>query len=122
MSQLLRQQQRARIGFTPYDRFLIYATGGLAYGEVKSYASVTGVQNAALGWSGSKSDVKYGWTLGAGAEYALTNNWTLKGEYLYYDLGKHMVSIDRVTGPAGTASAELPTAGHIGRVGLNYRF
>jgi outer membrane immunogenic protein len=118
---------RARIGYTPVDRFLIYATGGLAYGEVKSNASVSGVQAAALGWSGSKSDVKFGWTVGAGAEYALTNNWTIKGEYLYYDLGKSNVT----TAANAAAAAAVPgvaylnkveNTGHIVRAGVNYKF
>lgn len=118
---------RARIGYTPVDRFLVYATGGLAYGEVKSNASVFGVQNAALGWTGSKSDTKFGWTVGAGAEYALTNNWTLKGEYLYYDLGKSTTA----TAANAAAAAAIPnvayvnrveTTGHIVRAGLNYKF
>jgi outer membrane immunogenic protein len=118
---------RARLGYTPMDRLLIYATGGLAYGEVKSNASVAGVQAPALGWSGSKSDVKFGWTAGAGAEYALTNNWTLKGEYLYYDLGK-----SKVTTAANAAAAaavpgvaylnEAKNNGHIVRAGVNYKF
>jgi outer membrane immunogenic protein len=118
---------RARIGFTPYDRFLIYATGGLAYGEVKSNASVSGVQAAALGWSGSKSDVKFGWTVGAGAEYALTNNWTLKGEYLYYDLGKSNVTTAANAAAAGAVPGvayfnKAENTGHIVRAGLNYKF
>jgi outer membrane immunogenic protein len=33
------------------------------------------------------SDAKVGWTVGAGVEYALTNNWTLKAESIYMDFG-----------------------------------
>jgi outer membrane immunogenic protein len=32
---------RARLGFTPADRWLVYATGGLAYGEINTDATVT---------------------------------------------------------------------------------
>ena len=37
--------------------------------------------------SGSVSDTKIGWTIGGGLEWAFAYNWSLKGEYLYYDLG-----------------------------------
>jgi outer membrane immunogenic protein len=118
---------RARLGYTPIDRLLIYATGGLAYADVKTSLGVAGVQAPGLGWAGSKSEVRFGWTLGAGAEYALTNNWTIKGEYLYYDLGGKTVN----TTPNAAAAAAVPgvaysgkaeTNGHIVRAGINYKF
>ncbi len=118
---------RARLGFTPVDRLLVYATGGLAYGDVKTTLGVNGVQAPALSWAGSKSDTRFGWTIGAGAEYALTNNWSIKGEYLYYDLGKKTVS----TVPNAAANAAVPgvayvgkaeNTGHIARAGVNYKF
>jgi outer membrane immunogenic protein len=120
---------RARLGFTPVDRFLVYATGGLAYGDVRSTTSVVGVQAPALAWAGSKTETKLGYTVGAGVEYALTNNWTLKGEYLYYDLGKNNVA---ATGNGAVRSvaalngvdylSRVETKGHIVRAGVNYKF
>ena len=120
---------RARVGFVPVDRFLVYATGGLAYGDVRTTTSVSGVQAPALSWAGSKSDTKVGYTVGAGVEYAITNNWTLKGEYLYYDLGKQNVA---ATGNAAVRAvaalngvdylSRVDTKGHIVRAGVNYKF
>ncbi|MHC2331434.1 outer membrane protein [Bradyrhizobium sp. USDA 4454] len=80
---------RGRIGFMPAERLLIYATGGLAYGEVKTnIANSSAFSNGLLRlWLGDNSDVRVGWTAGGGTEYAFTNNWTLRGEYLYVDLG-----------------------------------
>ncbi|MCH4538747.1 outer membrane protein [Ochrobactrum sp. A-1] len=72
---------RARLGYTATERLLVYGTGGLAYGKVKSYVDL-----GEIGISSSKT--RAGWTIGGGAEYAITNNWTLKSEYLYTDLGK----------------------------------
>ncbi len=118
---------RGRLGYLAFDRTMIYATGGLAYGDVEYTANVNGVQNAALAYAGRRSDTKFGWTIGGGVEYALTNNWTLKGEYLYYDLGKDNVA----TAGNAAALAALPgvaytnrveTTGHIVRAGLNYKF
>lgn len=71
---------RLRAGYA-FDNFLLYGTGGFAYGNVKSKVSVPGQ-------SVSGSDTRFGWTLGAGAEYALTQHWILRAEYLYVDLGK----------------------------------
>ncbi len=59
---------------------------------------------------------KAGWTLGAGAEYAINNNWTLKSEYLYTDLGKrNLVDVDN-------SFLESKVNFHTVRVGLNYKF
>ncbi len=120
---------RARLGYTPVDRLLVYATGGLAYGDVRTTTSVLGVQAGGLQWAGSKSDMKVGYTVGAGAEYALTNNWTLRGEYLYYDLGKQTVAASGNGAVRSVAAlngvdylSRTETKGHIVRAGLNYKF
>jgi outer membrane immunogenic protein len=68
---------RARAGVT-VDRFLLYGTGGFAFGEEK-------VSNAAS----SDSSMRGGWTAGLGAEAAITNNVTARVEYRYTDLGSH---------------------------------
>ncbi len=115
---------RVRLGFTPVDRLLVYGTGGVAYGNIKANGGyiAPGLANAV--WQGSMSDTKFGWTLGVGAEYALTNNITAKLEYLYYDLGKG----DVVMGAANVAAAGVSPAyrmenrGNIVRAGLNYKF
>ncbi|KKC40885.1 hypothetical protein WH87_01570 [Devosia epidermidihirudinis] len=91
---------RARAGFA-VDRFLPYVTGGL------SWANVT-ASNAAL----SVQDTYVGWAAGAGVEVAVTDNISVKGEYLYLDLGGAKF--------AGNIAADL--SAHIARVGLNYKF
>lgn len=96
---------RARLGYTPVDRFMVYATGGVAYGKVK----------ASLG-DFSVSDTRVGYTVGAGAEYAVTNNVTLKTEYLYTDLGKLKFDVN------DAVSGEVKTPFHTVRVGVNYKF
>lgn len=104
---------RARIGYTPVERFMVYGTGGLAYGHVKSYINGLGIDESA-------SKTKAGWTVGAGAEYAFTNNWTLKSEYLYTDLGKTTL-IDDDFG-ADHVTLKNDVAFHTVRVGINYKF
>jgi outer membrane immunogenic protein len=113
---------RGRFGVT-FDRFLVYGTGGLAFGDQKSTTTISGLGSL---WTGQKNDTRFGYTIGAGAEYAITNNWSAKVEYLYYDLGKNSVVAPLVAGPGagagvfGTSSNEA--RGSLVRAGVNYRF
>ncbi|KAA2234746.1 outer membrane protein [Salinarimonas soli] len=112
---------RARLGVS-FDRALVYVTGGLAYGDV-SYRADFFTSGGALQFAGRKSDVEVGYTIGAGVEYAFTNNLTLKAEYLYYDLGSRNVQVDSIPGVGtGAYVSRFETDGHIARVGLNYKF
>lgn len=99
---------RGRVGYA-FDRFLPYLTGGLAVGQVK--ASILNSCND--GYCGSKTAV--GFAVGGGAEYALTQAWTVKAEYLYVDFGKVKVN-DRVNFTVNSARF------HVARLGVNYRF
>jgi outer membrane immunogenic protein len=112
---------RGRLGVA-FDRALIYATGGLAYGEV-SYQADFFNSPGALQFTGRKSGVEVGYTIGAGVEYAFTNNITLKAEYLYYDLGSQDVLVNAIPGVGlNSYTSRFETNGHIARVGLNYKF
>jgi len=100
---------RARVGYA-FDRFLPYLTGGAAYGRTSTDASV-GV--AAV----SRANTSWGWTIGGGGEYALTNNWTVKTEYLYVDLG----SANNIA-TIGPVSLDNETRFHSIKAGVNYKF
>jgi outer membrane immunogenic protein len=78
---------RARAGFAA-DNLLFYGTGGLAYGQVKAsgYIDSDGVDGVGT-WQGSVDDINWGWTLGAGMEYAFDDSWLVGAEYLFTDLG-----------------------------------
>ena len=81
---------RGRLGVTPTPNLLLYSTGGLAYGGVRSSTQIAfnntgGATPGAT--SGSFSDTRFGWAAGGGGELKLSPNWTAKLEYLYYDLG-----------------------------------
>ena len=120
---------RGRLGFSPFDSLLVYATGGLAYGGVKTSGSV--VPNAVAGglWSGSTSDVKAGYAVGAGLEYAFTPNISAKSEYLYYDLGTTTTralgnGVIRGIGALNGVDyiSRVRTSGSVVRAGVNYKF
>lgn len=118
---------RARLGFTPTEHLLVYGTGGLAFGRVHTGTSYvgSGVDGAgpyAFDFAGSDSSTRWGWTLGAGAEYAFTNNLSVKGEYLYVDLGsKNYAATDSVRTDIGY-NVKSEAKFHVLRAGLNYKF
>jgi outer membrane immunogenic protein len=96
---------RGRIGYA-WDRFLPYITGGAAFSGFKFTAP-----------GGSVTETNYGWTIGAGLEYAFLGAWSAKIEYLYADLGNGNCD-------AGTCgvSTDFETKVNVVRAGLNYRF
>jgi outer membrane immunogenic protein len=111
---------RARIGL-PFERALIYATGGLAVGEVRNTFGVTipGFYNNS--WTGS--DTETGWTVGGGIEYALTDNLSLRAEYLHYDLGDRTVrAADDVNFAGQYMDYDFSHRGDLVRGGVNLRF
>jgi outer membrane immunogenic protein len=102
---------RARGGFA-FDRALIYATGGFAYGDIGGGSSLVYNPTASYYYSGGSS-TNTGWTLGGGVEYAFTNNLTAKVEGLYINLdsNNHSVYGNSNKGEFGVV-----------RAGLNYKF
>ncbi len=113
---------RMKVGYA-LDKVLIYGTGGLAFGSVEGtvhdhyYATVVTTQDTLS---------MFGWALGGGAEFAFNNQFSLKAEYLYYDLGSMSMSMDQVSagysGGLNSMTAKTDVTGSIVRVGLNYRF
>lgn len=100
---------RARIGLAA-DRALIYATGGYAGGAV-----MTKVQpDFAPGYKETKW--LNGYAVGGGVEYAATDNVTVKGEYLYTDLGS------KTYGGPGAPKEKAGFQDNLVRVGANYKF
>lgn len=97
---------RARAGVLVAPDLLLYATGGLAFGQ----ARVT-VPAAPL----AQSNTHVGWTAGAGGEYRFSPNVSTFVEYRYTDLGRR-----NFFGIAPSLQAGYE--GHSVRLGLNYRF
>ena len=99
---------RGRIGYAGFNNWLLYITGGAAFGDIKATTSL-----------GSATKTKLGYALGVGVEYAFMRNWSTKIEYLYADLGK-------MTCPVATCGAGADTDvkfnANIVRLGVNYRF
>jgi outer membrane immunogenic protein len=103
---------RGRLGYG-FDRVLVYATGGAALAHHELSGSVT-VPPVTVTFSDDQRH--FGWTVGGGIEFLITNNFTAKGEYLFSHFGEQ-------TYFAGTL---LQTTGglenHTAKLGVNYLF
>jgi outer membrane immunogenic protein len=114
---------RGRVGILPAPTWLLYVTGGLAVGKIKTDATLSGFTPAAVPVSASASDseTNAGWTLGAGIEGVISGKWTGKIEYLYIDFGDVSGNV-ALPVPGIQASYTSHITDNIVRVGLNYRF
>jgi len=114
---------RGRAGILAAPTVLLYATGGLAYGEVRTAEAIG---TAAASTAFATTDTRVGWTVGAGIEGAIGGNWTAKLEYLYMDLGKTSGSFPTTLAAFGggtlTSNFSSRITDNILRVGVNYRF
>jgi outer membrane immunogenic protein len=131
---------RGRLGWLINPTFLIYGDGGLAYGGVSGFTHIGsfwtpgGFDTAGDAWSGANggfSGTRVGWSVGGGFEWMFMPNWTLKAEYLYYDLGTATwglspnQSFSTLTGAVDETNISASRTrfnGSIARVGLNYHF
>lgn len=100
---------RGRAGYA-WDHFLVYATGGWAYAELEHF------NDSGAGETFSKT--QNGWTVGGGLEYAIDNNWSVRAEYRYYDLG-----IYQNLAPAnGITAYEVKNKVNAVTAGFSYKF
>jgi outer membrane immunogenic protein len=127
---------RGRLGYLITPTWLVYGTGGLAYGGASSSTGIAGAETPNTGTNniagvGSASSTLFGWTTGAGAAWLFARNWTVKAEYLHYDLGSVSYSNGPLNGVlAGTgtiaftdvSNSTAKFTGDIVRAGVNYKF
>lgn len=135
---------RARLGYLVNSQLLLYGTGGFAYGRVEQTADYSAAgavpltvivtlppfgfrcTNGTSCFSGRSSVMETGWTIGAGAEWILWNDVSVKLEYNFIDLGDSSYAI-MATGPnplapSSTISVTNRLEFHTVRAGLNWRF
>jgi outer membrane immunogenic protein len=104
-----------RVGYT-WGPALLYAKGGYAYADTRDSLNFGAAPFAGgFGFDGGHRD---GYTVGAGLEYMFTPNWSLKGEYMYYNFERSRFVAPVVLAPFGTFRDDLHTV----KLGLNYRF
>lgn len=113
---------RGRLGYA-FDRFLVYGTGGFAYGDVGGYGAYAyPLTTASPYYSGGRSETNGGWTLGGGVEYAFTHNLTAKVEGLYVSLNNGGRNAYAVTTPVVYGANQNRAEFGVVRAGLNYKF
>jgi outer membrane immunogenic protein len=115
---------RARLGFAMLDRLMLYGTAGVAVAEIENRYAVTlpagNMFGAPAGSSGVNFDeARWGWTVGAGVEYALMSNWTARFEYRYTNFSAYKNAL-ALLGP-DSFSEQAPDF-HTVRIGVSYRF
>ncbi len=111
----------ARLGYA-FDHLLIYGKVGGAFSNNHYNNTVGTLQGTTVGaLNFSVNETRWGWVVGAGAEYAFTDNWSAKIEYNY--LGFRTSSL-RFTEPTGIAQmdADIREQIHLVKVGINYRW
>ncbi|WP_431202175.1 outer membrane protein [Bradyrhizobium betae] len=89
------------------DRVMAYLVGGLEMGRVDvtaNYASRTGIGAGAPLSFDDTHKLQFGYTVGAGAEYAFTNNISFGVEYRYLTLNKATYNLGTVTSAVGDVS------------------
>lgn len=94
---------RGRLGIA-FDRALVYGTGGYAFGF--GNLSILGLK---------ESNTHQGYVVGGGIEFAVTQNISLKGEYLFMPLARQRYF-------NGLAGIDAGLNANVVRAGLNYRF
>ena len=101
---------RGRLGIA-FDRWLAFVSGGGAFSNIRlSYSNPPNRLDEAK--------IRSGWVIGGGAEYAFTENWVGRIEYLYYDFGNKFI----VNFGLGTDPESGHPRFHVARIGLSYKF
>ena len=114
-----------KLGYALTNRSLWYVRGGGAFGNLKIAVSCntgpivpdpTVLVLAGCGETAAKT--RGGWTIGAGSEFAIAKNWTVRTETNYFDMGTERYTLQPTTGIA----IDVKQHGFISTLGINYRF
>ena len=117
---------RGRLGVA-FGHWLFYGTGG-GIGVNQETRVIDDCDTGPCGderINAGQTNFNWGWTAGGGIEYMFGCHWTIKGEYLRYQLGEESFSGEATFfgTPEGRFNFHAPgTEGNIVRAGLNYKF
>ena len=118
---------RGRLGYAVTPDLLIYGTGGIAFTDFEFSSRYADNANG-VGLPGgagftSRSRFMVGWTLGAGGEWLMDRNWSIKAEYLYVDFGSMNFPVAVSNTPAFTQTMVIDAdlSSQVARIGINFR-
>jgi outer membrane immunogenic protein len=112
---------RPRFGIAS-DRTFVFLTGGAAFTRATFTQGYTDTSGGA--GSSSMSTSLVGWTAGAGVEYAWTDHWSLKGEYLFasFPTKSFVTGIADAAGGTNLLHGAADLTIQSARLGVNYKF
>jgi outer membrane immunogenic protein len=110
---------RGKLGWTIWDKSMVYVTGGGAWAKIDAAEFVVGGAN--LGSGHQESNTRSGWTVGGGYEYALGYGWSIKGEYLYVKFDDYTTFTSPPFGILNLAPRQVRLYDNIFRAGMNYK-
>ncbi|KWT65291.1 Iron siderophore receptor protein [Hyphomicrobium sulfonivorans] len=111
---------RGRIGYAVTDRLMLYGTGGLSMlreSQTRQQFQSLNYPSQALGKETQifqiEKDTKnrFGFTVGVGAEYAVSEHWSIRADYGYTRFGAETFSFDKALAGAAQASTEKKQIG-----------
>ena len=105
---------RGRLGYTVFDRSMVYFTAGWA--RISTGTTVNALGVTVLDASNSNN----GWAIGGGYEQMIWDRWSYKLEYMYLNASNNIASVTLPVG--GTAAINGKVTDNLFRVGLNYHF
>lgn len=109
-----------RFGYA-VGRWLPYVTGGLAVGDLEFEQEIDFIDDAPDNFEGGhKSQTNVGWMVGGGLQYALTDHWSLRGQYQFIDLGDIDFTSDQFSPALAHHRAELRE--HNASFAIMYKF
>lgn len=104
-----------RTGYA-FDQFLPYIKGGLAWDTSRFQEVGEFISSAVI------DDSRIGWTIGAGAEYAMTHNLTVFAEYDFYDFGSKTESFMYPNISFYNHSRSIGETNNVVKIGVNWKF
>jgi outer membrane immunogenic protein len=113
---------RGRFGYLLTPAVLAYATGGAAWARIDYTAS--NFNGLAYATSAAAAATRTGYTAGAGLEWALTCDWFVRAEYLFYGFGAGptVIATTAVAPVSPSAYSWGHTTLNVARAGVSYKF
>lgn len=114
---------RGRLGLA-WGHWLFYGTGGgigvNLHTKVVDDCNIFPCGNDLI--DAGKTEFNWGWTGGGGIEYMIACHWTIRGEYLRYQLDDQSFDAVSARGFGPFHFKAIGTEGNIFRAALNYKF